>query len=332
MSFYDKVVGDWLNFQLLLAGGLIAAGVVYGLTAATPYDVQIVTLTVVFAIMGVGWTIAAGLAGQLLIGYICFFGVGAYVNAILLTKFGFSPWINLGFGAVAGAAVAILAASISVRFGLNEDYFGLFTIALSQILKILFLNWAFAGKAMGVSIPVREWDFAMMSFPEKTPYLFIALGLLAAALVLSYGIQRGRLGLYFAAVRESPMAAEALGVNVTRFRIAAIAISGAVAGCAGAFYAQFTSFIDPEKVFGLSLNFDFLLAPVLGGRLSLIGPVLGALVLRPVKDVLRGWMGGEADALYLIILGLVLVVGILVMPRGIAGPLQWLHAKFLARR
>ena len=89
--FYNQIIGDWLNFQLLISGGLILFGVAYGLAIATPYDVQIVTLTVVFAIIGVGWSIAAGLAGQLLIGYISFFGLGAYVNAILLTKFGISP-------------------------------------------------------------------------------------------------------------------------------------------------------------------------------------------------------------------------------------------------
>jgi branched-chain amino acid transport system permease protein len=227
---------------------------------------------------------------------------------------------------------AALAASVSVRFGLNEDYFGLFTVALSQILKILFVNWTFAGKAMGIGISTREWNLLQMSFPEKTPYLFVALGLLAAVLVLSYLIQRNRLGLYFAAVRESPMAAEALGVNVTRYRIMAIGISGAVAGCAGSFYSQLTSYIDPDKVFGLTLNFDFLLGPVLGGSLSLAGPVLGALILRPVKDILRGWLGGGADALYLVLLGAVLIIGILLMPRGITGYLQKLHARFLAAR
>ena len=151
-------------------------------------------------------------------------------------------------------------------------------------------------------------------------------------LVLSYLIQRNRLGLYFAAVRESSIAAEALGVNVTRIKSWLSEFSGAVAGCAGAFYSQLTSYIDPDKVFGLTLNFDFLLGPVLGGSLSLAGPVLGALILRPVKDILRGWLGGGADALYLVLLGAVLIIGILLMPRGITGYLQKLHARFLAFR
>lgn len=329
---YELVVGDWLNFQLALSLAIILLTVLYGLTIASPYDVQIVTLTVVFAMIGVGWAIAAGLAGQLLIGYISFFGLGAYANALLYMKVGISPWINLGLGGASGALVAILAASISVRFGLKEDYFGLFTIALSQMLKIIFLNWAFAGKAMGVTISIREYDIGRMSFPEKTPYLFVALGLLSATLMLSYLIQRGRLGYYFAAIRESSLAAEALGVDVTRYRIMSVGISGAVAGTAGAFYSQFTTFIDPEKVFGLGLNFDFLLAPVLGGRLSLIGPLLGAGLLRPLKDLLRGWLGGQADALYLFIYGLVLIIGILLMPRGIAGYLERFHDRYLAPR
>ncbi|MFO1351667.1 MAG: branched-chain amino acid ABC transporter permease [Gammaproteobacteria bacterium] len=330
-GIFRLLIGDWLHFQLLLALMLIAATAWFGATRASPYDIQIMTLTVIFAIMAVGWTIAAGFAGQLLVGYISFFGIGAYANAILYTKFGFLPWFNLGIGAACGAAFAFAAAAVTVRFGLNQDYFGLFTVALSQVLKVLFVNWALAGKATGISISVLHYDLATMSFPDKTPYLYVGLGLLVLTLLIAYAILRSRVGHFLAAIRESPTAAEALGVDVTRYRILAIAVSGAIAGYAGAFFAQFTTFIDPDKVFGLALNFEFLLGPVLGGRLTLIGPVLGAALLRPAKDILRGWLGGQADALYLVLYGLVLIISILLIPRGIAGFLQRFHQRFLAR-
>lgn len=328
---YRVLISDWLNFQLCLSLVIVALTAIYGVTIASPYDVQIVVLTVIFAIMGVGWAIAAGLAGQLLLGYISFFGIGAYVNGLLYTKFGVSPWLNLGLGAALAAAAGVFAASISVRFGLKEDYFGLFTVALSQVLKLIFLNWTFARKATGITISMRTWDLGNMVFPEKMPYLLVALGLLCVSLAISYVIQRGRLGYFFAAIRESPLAAEALGVNVTHYRIMAIGISAGVAGSAGVLYSQFTTFIDPEKVFGLGLNFEFLLPPVLGGRLSLVGPLLGAGILRPIKDVLRGWLGGQADAFNLVLYGLILVIGILLLPQGIAGLMRRLHYRYLAQ-
>lgn len=133
---------------------------------------------------------------------------------------------------------------------------------------------------------------------------------------------RGRFGLLLAAARNNPAAAEALGIEVSRVRIKALAISGAIAGVAGAFYAQFTTFIDPKQVFGLALNFDFLLVPVLGGRFSLVGPIIGAFALRRTKDLLRAMFGGVADAVFLVIYGLLLVVIILLLPRGAAGFLE----------
>lgn len=326
-----KIVSNWLNLQLALSLLVIAIAALFG-ARASPYELQIIILTVVFAIMGVGWTIAGGLAGQLLIGYITFFGIGAYTNGILYSQFGVSPWINLVLGGLAGGLAAILMARLCLRYGLKDDYFGLFTVAMSQVFMVIFFNWALAGKAVGISISISQKNAWTMSFPDKTEYLFIALGLLLLALLLSYAIQRSRFGYYLAAIREGADAAEAVGVNVTRTKVLAIGISSGVAGTCGAFFSQFTTFIDPSKVFGLGLNFEFLMAPVLGGRLSLIGPLLGAIVLRPTKDVLRGMLGGQADAYYLIVYGLILIVAILLLPKGIAGVMEAAHRRYFSKR
>lgn len=326
-----RIVSNWLNLQLVLSLLVIAAAAVFG-ASASPYELQIIILTIIFAIMGVGWTIAGGLAGQLLIGYITFFGIGAYTNGILYSQFGISPWINLVLGGLAGGLVAILMARLCLRYGLKDDYFGLFTVAMSQVFMVMFYNWTLAGKAVGISISITQRSAWTMSFPDKTEYLFIALGLLLLTLLLSYAIQRSKFGYYLAAIREGADAAEAVGVNVTRTKVLAIGISSGVAGTCGAFFSQFTTFIDPSKVFGLGLNFEFLMAPVLGGRLSLIGPLLGSIVLRPTKDVLRGMLGGQADAYYLIVYGLILIVAILLLPKGIAGVMEAAHRRYFSKR
>ncbi|MEM8552044.1 MAG: branched-chain amino acid ABC transporter permease [Pseudomonadota bacterium] len=313
---------DWLNVQLVACLIIAALMVPAGLFLESAYSLNILIITVVFAIMGIGWVIGSGLTGLLLIGYISFFGVGAYTGALLFTKFGISPWLGMIAAGGAGAGVAALVGVITLRFGLREDYFGLFTVAVSQIFLVVLLNWDFAGRATGIYITVITDDFWTMQFIDRRAYLLIAIGLFVLATLVAYAIMRGRFGYLLTAARNNPDAAAALGIEVSRVRIQALAICGAIAGVCGAFYAQFTTFIDPKQVFGLALNFDFLLVPVLGGRFSLIGPIIGAFALRPTKDLLRALFGGVADAVFLVIYGLLLIVFILLLPRGAAGFLE----------
>ncbi len=327
MGGQARFLADWLNWQVVAAAlciGLLAAA---GAATESEYLVQIMVLTAIYAAVGVSWTIAGGFGGLLLLGYISFYGLGAYVNGIAFTKFGVSPWLCLALGAAAAAALALLVAAVTLRFGLREDYFAMFTVALSQVLKFILLNWDFAGRATGIYITVVRDDFWAMSFVGRTPYLYIALALLLAAIAISYAIQRSRLGYYFAAVRQNTNAAEALGIDAARVKTAAMTISGAMAGAIGALYCQFATFIDPKQVFSLATNFEMLLGPVLGGRLSIVGPILGAGAIKPLQDLLRGWLGGQADALYLVIYGLVLVLGCLLLPRGIAHHIEAWHRR-----
>jgi len=320
-------LADWLNWQAVVALGFVVVTGLAGGFAGSDYFLQIMVLAVIYAAMGTAWSIAGGLSGLLLLGYISFFGVGAYVDGLLFTKYGVNPWLCMVIGAAVAAALAWLIALVTLRFGLSEDYFAMFTVALSQVLKYILLNWEFAGRATGVYLTVVKDDFATLSFVDRKPYLFIALALLALVILVNYAIQRSRFGYYLAAVRENENAAEALGIDASRAKTGAMVVSGALAGMIGAFYCQFATFIDPKQVFSLATNFEMLLGPVLGGRLSIVGPVFGAAFLKPLQDLLRGWLGGEADALYLVIYGAVLMVGILLLPKGFAAYVEAWHGR-----
>jgi branched-chain amino acid transport system permease protein len=330
-TLLEAAAADWLNLQLALVLVLVAGTVGAGWLVESTYYVQIMVLTAIYGAVGIAWSIAGGLGGLLLLGYISFFGLGAYVNGLLFTKFGVSPWLNLPIAAAVAALLALVVAAVTLRFGLNEDYFAMFTVAVSQVLKLLFLNWAYAGRATGIYITVLHDDVWAMSFTGRRPYLLVALGLLLAAAGVSYGVQRSRFGYYLAAVRENAQAAEAIGINESRVKTTAIVISGALAGAIGAFWGQFATFIDPKQSFSLAKNFEMLLGPVIGGRLTLIGPVLGAGVIKPLEDLLRGWLGGGADAFYLVLYGSALVAGSLLLPRGIASYLEAWHRRLVAR-
>jgi branched-chain amino acid transport system permease protein len=318
---------DWTNWQLAVALGFVVVCGVGGSFVESDYLLQVMVLAAIYAAIGTAWSIAGGLSGLLLLGYISFFGAGAYLDGLLFTRLGVNPWVCIVLSFFSAALLAWLISLITLRFGLAEDYFAMFTVALSQVLKYILLNWDYAGGATGIYLTVVSDDFWTLSFIDRKPYLYIALVMLVAVIVTNYAVQKSRMGYYLAAVRENDQAAEALGINVRKVKTQAMILSGGMAGSIGAFYTQFATFIDPKQVFSLATNFEMLLGPVLGGRLTIIGPVFGASFLKPTQDFLRGWMGGEADAVYLILYGAVLAIGILLLPKGAAHYVQIWHRR-----
>lgn len=138
-------------------------------------------------------------------------------------------------GIFSAALLAWLISLVTLRFGLGEDYFAMFTVALSQVLKYILLNWDYVGGATGIYLTVIEDNFWTLSFVERKPYLYIALVMLVGVILINYSIQRSRMGYYLAAVRENDQAAEALGINVHKVKTQAMIISGGLAGSMGAF-------------------------------------------------------------------------------------------------
>lgn len=320
-------LSNWLDWQLVMALGFIGAVAAVGMTTGSDYALQVLVLAAIYAAVATSWSIAGGLGGLLLLGFISFYGIGAYVNGILFTKYGISPWLNIPIAGLVAGAFGWLIAVLTLRYELSEDYFAMFTVGVSQVLKLLLLNSDYFGRATGIYITIVKDDAANMAFVGRRPYLAIALALLAGVVIVSYLVQRSRFGYRLAAVRQNSDAAEALGIDSVRTKIQAIVLSGALGGAVGAFYCQFVTFIDPKQVFSLATNFEMLLGAVLGGRLTLIGPLLGASALKPFQDVLRGMLGGHADALYLVIYGLLLILSCLLLPKGIAYYIEAWHRR-----
>ncbi len=319
-------LSNWLDWQVTVTALFIAAVAAGGVSSSSDRGIQIVLATI-YAAVAASWSIAGGLGGLLLLGFISFYGVGAYTNGILLTKYGISPWLNIFIAGGVAALLGWLIAAVTLRYELSEDYFAMFTVGVSQVLKLLLLNSDYFGRATGIYITIVEDNWSMMAFVSRKPYLIIALALLLAIVIISYLIQRSKFGFRLAAVRQNSRAAEALGINPVRTKVQAIVIAGALGGSVGAFYSQFVTFIDPKQVFNLATNFEMLLGAVLGGRLTIIGPVLGAAALKPLQDILRGIFGGEADALYLVLYGALLMISCLALPKGIAFYIERWHKK-----
>lgn len=331
-----KTRRNWLSFLFqtwertqMAVSFLVLALIALGpLAIDSPYYLGILILTTLYMFIGISWNIVAGYAGQLLIAHIIFVAVGAYTTLVLLNRFMISPWVGIPISGVTAALLGMVVAFVTLRYGLKADYFALFTIALMVALKTLFLKWDFVGGAIGIGLRLSNPAWYKMIFDDKEPYLYIALGLTAIGLLIQYWIYRSKMGKYFMAIREDESAAAALGVNTSLYKTLAVLIGSAMAGIGGGFYAMYVTFVEPPQVFDLGLNVEIVMAgPIIGGLGSLAGPVLGALVNKPLAVLIRGFLSAERSGSSLIVYGSFLVLAILFMPRGLTGILHTLYNK-----
>jgi branched-chain amino acid transport system permease protein len=168
-------------------------------------------------------------------------------------------------------------------------------------------------------------------FATKEPYYYIILVMLAGVIALTWFISRSKLGYYLVAGGEDPEAAQALGVNVARAKLIAMAMSSFLTAFAGTFWAQFTLYIHPKSVMSLDISFEIAFIALIGGRGSIAGPVLGALLLRPVSDFSRIYFGDKLPGLHLIIFGVVLILVMFYQPRGLQEPLTRIYNRAIRR-
>jgi branched-chain amino acid transport system permease protein len=215
-------------------------------------------------------------------------------------------------------------------------YFALATIAFAEGFRVMVENIDRLGPFLingprGLQIPPLNFGLANYMFASKEPYYYIILIMLAGVLMLTYFISHSKLGYYLSAGGEEPEAAMALGVNVARCKLIAMAMSSFLTALAGTFWAQFTLFIHPKSVISLDISFEIAFIALIGGRGSIGGPVLGAIMLRPVSDLCRIYFGDKLPGLHLIIFGVILILVMLYQPRGLQEPFSRLYNKVLDR-
>jgi branched-chain amino acid transport system permease protein len=231
---------------------------------------------------------------------------------------------------LAGGLVAMLFALIIgwPCFRLKGHYFAIATIAVAEILQVVFTNWDYVGSAVGLYIPMQEQGLKAMVFnTSKLPYYYIALGLLAVTLLTGWAIEKSYLGHYFRAIKDEPEAARSLGINLTRYKLIAIAASSFLTAAGGTLYAQKELFIDPESVMATSRSVKIALVAILGGVGSLFGPVVGAGILTAIEEATRQIFGGSGRGTDLILYGLLIVIVAVYYPQGVMGAINGWRAR-----
>lgn len=298
----------------------------------SPTYLQIMILLFFYAYLTTSWNLVGGFAGVLPLGHAAFVGIGAYTSTILYLNYGLSPWIGMLVGGALAALIGVIIGKPT--FKMRGAYFALSTIAFAEGLRVMLENINQIGPfkingPRGQLIPLMGNSFGKFQFLRKEPYYYIILIMLVTILAITYIISRVRIGYYLAAGGEEPDAAESLGVNVAKYKLIAMAISCFFTALAGTFYAQLMLYFYPKGILGLDLSFEIAFIALIGGRGTIAGPILGALVLRPINEFTRIYLSGFLPGLHIVIFGLILIFVMIYQPRGLQEPLSKVYNRFV---
>ena len=286
-------------------------------------------LLFVFSALSVAWNIVGGYAGQLSLGHAVFYGIGGYTATLLTQNFGISPWIGMIAGALISGVVAVVISYPTLR--LKGPFFALATIAILEVIRLLVIHEeSWTGGSSGISLPLNiGWTW--MVFREKFNYVIIAFSLFLLVLWVSWYIRKSRLGYYLIAIREREDAAKAVGIHTVNMKILAAVISAMLTSIIGTFHITYLTFVDPASAFSLDLSVQIAMFALIGGLGTVTGPIAGTFLVLPIAELARGWLSGVGNGMHGLIYGVILVIVVLTIPRGLVGAFGPIVEKMLAR-
>jgi branched-chain amino acid transport system permease protein len=315
-----RLVGILSPRALLL---LAALGMVllFAPLVASDYLLTVLILILYFAYAGQAWNIMMGFAGQLSLGHAIYVGLGAYVAALLFTRYGIAPWIGLLAAIPVTVACGAVIGFLAFRFGVAGVYFAILTIAFAEFARIGFDHLDIVNASAGLFLPVAQYAHNDLWRLRGNPAMFYYVILVATVLafILCRALMTSRIGYFWLAIREDEIAARAAGIDTFRYKMYAVMISAAVTAFAGVFYAFFYNNLFPEQVFGISRSIEIILGPIVGGVGTLFGPILGAFVITGLAEALNAAMlhfGLDLPGAKQVFYGICLLIVVVALPNG----------------
>jgi branched-chain amino acid transport system permease protein len=309
------------------------AAAVFALLYPIPFQLNGLTyfqtvgfLVLLNATLGVGWNIIGGWAGQFDFGPNVFFAIGAYTTALLAIHLGLSAWVGLVVGAVVAVAVCALLTYPITR--LRGHYFAIATVAMWMIAVPIGATWDFINGSQGVFVPLETRPTLLdevlgLQFGGRTKelgYYYAVLALFALVLTAARVVQRSKPGLYFRAIRDDQEAAEGIGIDSRRYKVLARCMTAAVFATGGTMYAQWALAVFPDQVLDLNWSTLPMIAAAVGGIGRLWGPVVGALILIPLSQLMSTSLGTGPLAgrgLDVVVYGVIIMLVAALRPQGL---------------
>ena len=289
---------------------------------ASPYFMHLLIQILLWGFVYSAWSLM-GRFGLVSLGHGAFMGVGAYVPALLWNYFGVTPWLGIPLGVALSVLLALVIGWPCFRLRVVGHYFALVTLALSQVVMLSIVAARdFTGGSLGFTPKAAGHSWLALQFPEKAYFYGIALALWLAGLAIWHWIDRGIGREALDAISEDEEAAAAIGIDVMREKLRVTVISAALTALGGAIYGQYLMYLNPETVSGIAVSLQIVFAAIVGGMFTLIGPTAGAVLTILLNEGLRVAFGtsfiGAANTIY----GILLILCIIFMPRGIMGMVQ----------
>jgi branched-chain amino acid transport system permease protein len=295
--------GEHLRNLILLA--LLGLGLAFLPQSLSVYMRSFVMFTMMYVVLALSWNIISGFTGYTSFGHVAFYGIGAYACAILVADHNWH-WIPaLGVGGVVAGLIAVAIGYPVLR--LKGPYFAIAMLGAAEGTRVVVTVWdSLTHGGLGISLPSADTSF-------ETFYAMLALMLLTVA--VAYGVGHSRFGIRLSAIREDEVAAEALGINATVYKLAAFVLSAMFPAVAGGIQAYKVLYIDPPSVFFVQITIAMALMSMLGGRGTVIGPIVGAVLLYTAQELT--WV--NFPTAHLIAYGLFIIVVARFLPRGLVG-------------
>jgi len=294
--------------KITLLSGIVALAILIAIPFFGPskYVMHILILVLLNMLLGQSWNLLGGFTGQISFGHAAMYGIGAYTSTLLYLKLGLSPWIGMFLGGLLAAFYATLLGTITFR--LRGPYFALSTLATAEVIRLIAQNWdTFTGGDDGLSI---HFEIA----PRVVEY-FIILGIVIATVLVMHAISISRMGYYLSAIREDEDASRAIGIDATKFKVLTLTISAFFTGIGGSFFASYQLYFNPHVVLTVHTSMQMIFISIVGGMGTIIGPIIGAILLVPIAEIFRV----VSPTANLLIYGLVIVVVMRFMPEGLVG-------------
>jgi branched-chain amino acid transport system permease protein len=319
---------------------LLPFAVRYGFAASEKYYLHLLIQILIWSFIYTGWSLM-GRFGLTSLGHGAFTGIGAYVMVLLWNYAGVTPWIGIPIAVVIAVVVALLVGYPCFRLRIIGHYFALVTLALTEFVRLCIVGLRdYTGGSLGTQ-PARYGDgislYALQFEPDRVLSYYVALALWLAGLYIWWRVDFGMDRYALDAASQDEDAAASVGIDVTREKLKITAISAAMCAVGGAIYAQYQMYIGPETIAGLGVSLNIVFAVIAGGMWVMLGPTVGAVFTQVLSEVLRVTiqssaglekvLGNAVLALDTMIYGLLLILFIIYMPKGILGTLLERRAK-----
>ncbi len=304
----------WILLAALAAAPLMGMG---------NYPLHMLIQVLLWGFVYTGWSIM-GRLGMVSFGHGAFLGIGAYVVVMLWNTYGISPWIGLPIALALTGIVALLIGYPCFRFKIVGHYFALVTLALSEVTRMLIIALRdHTGGSLGVTpktaLTESSYSLVAMQFSNKLVWFYIVLAVWLAGLWVWKKVDRSMARLALEAISQEEDAAASIGVNVTRLKMGVTLVSALMTCVGGVLYAQYQAYINPDTVSGIGISLQMVFGAIAGGMYVRLGPTVGAAFTILLAESLRLMFGNNLHALDGTIYGLMLILFIIFMPKGILG-------------